>query len=51
MGYRLPATDDRVVLATVFHVVKQIGEVASSIGSGDIWHDIRLSDSKSNVKP
>jgi hypothetical protein len=51
MGYRLPTTDDRVVLAMVFHVVEQIGEVAGSIGSSDIRHDIRLSDFKSNVKP
>lgn len=51
MGYRLPAADDGVVLAMVFHIVEQIGEVAGSIGSGDIRHDIRLSDIKSNVKP
>ncbi len=51
MGYCLPTTDDRVALTMVFHSVEQIGEVSGSIGSGDIWHDIRLSDSKSNVKP
>jgi death-on-curing protein len=51
MGYRLPAADDGVVRTAVFHIVEQIGKVASSISRGDIWHAIRLSDFGSNVNP
>jgi len=42
MGYRFPAADDGVVLTAVFHVVEQIGEVASSISSRDIWHSYQI---------
>ena len=49
MGYRLPPADDGVVLTAVFDIVEQIGEVASSISSGDIWHFIRLSDFRPDV--
>ena len=47
---RLAATNDGVMLATVFDAIEQIGETTGRIGCSDIWHTIRLSDSCSQVK-
>jgi len=41
----LSAADDREMLAAVFDSVEKVGEVAGSVGSGDLRHEIMLSDS------
>ena len=48
---RLAATHDGVVLTAVFDTVEEIGELTSSVGSSDIRHAIRLSDSTWEVNP
>lgn len=50
MGDSLAAADNRVMLATMLDAVEEISEVAGSFGSGNIWHEIRLSDMCSIVK-
>jgi hypothetical protein len=47
---RLAATNDGVMLATMFDAIEQIGEATGRIGGSDIWQAIRLSDSCSQVK-
>ena len=32
------ATNDRVVLASVFYSVEDIGEMSGRLGRSDIWH-------------
>jgi len=41
----LPMTDDRESLPVVLDGIEQIGELASSVSCGYIWHEIILSDS------
>lgn len=51
MRDRSPAADDGVVLAAMFHTVKEISEVTGRFGCRDVSHTIRLSDSSPDVNP